>query len=84
MDSYENLVLNPNVLVLAYIQMIMIKRQHGRVTDEFKGNYQLITLSVKLFSATTVNYVDSTNLLHTEYSGLKLIELISYFPKPYQ
>jgi hypothetical protein len=39
---------------------------------------------VKLFSATTVNYVDSTNLLHTEYSGLKLIELISYFPKPYQ
>jgi hypothetical protein len=38
-DSYENLVLNPNVLVLAYIQMMMIKRQHGRVTDEFKGNY---------------------------------------------
>ncbi|XP_071144071.1 uncharacterized protein [Mytilus edulis] len=38
-ESFDNLILNPDVLALSFIQMMMFKRQRGRAPDQTQGNF---------------------------------------------
>jgi hypothetical protein len=37
LDSYDTLILNPEVSSIAFIKMMMFKRQRGRATDELSN-----------------------------------------------
>ena len=37
LDSYDTLILNPDVLSIAFIQMMMLKRQRGCAPDELNN-----------------------------------------------
>ncbi|CAG2215734.1 unnamed protein product [Mytilus edulis] len=38
-ESFDNLILNPDVLALSFIQMMMFKRQRGRAPDQLNSSH---------------------------------------------
>ena len=45
-ESFSNLILNPEVLSLAYIQMMMFKGQHGRAPDELTNRFKCVSYNL--------------------------------------